>query len=326
MRRRAYILFIAFSMAILANFSAVLGHAAEEYPTRPVEIVNPFGAGGSTDLTMRGVVSVANQYLGQPMIPIIKSGSSGVIGSNYVAKSKPDGYTIMIGGATAVLVNPIFKKIPYKSKDFVPICRISASPWIISVLKGSPWKTFQDFLDAAKKNPKKVKYVSSGMYNHEHILFSLLEQRSGIQLTHVPTGGGGEALTMYLGGHVDIIMSLPATTTPHIIAGTVRPLAVIADERVKFAGLEEVPTLRELGFDITSYMFNAIFAVSGTPQPIIQKLRTAMEKICLEDKTFKRFMARLNEEIKYLGGEKFAKFLEEQEIVITNIRNTLMNK
>jgi len=205
-------------------FCIDLGHAAEQYPTRPVEIICPLAAGGSTDLTMRAVVAVAAQYLGQPLIPIIRSGAAGAIGTAFVAHARADGIPILIAGPSSTVIRPLVEKVSYKMEDLIPIGRLSASPWIIPVLSTSPWKTLKEFLDDAKKNPGKFKILSGGVYNHEHIFLGLLSQMAGIELIHVPTAGGGPALTMLLGGHVDISAFLPSVITPHIASGTVRPL------------------------------------------------------------------------------------------------------
>ena len=319
MKVKRYIIFVALSLVFLATFSLRLAQAAEEYPTRPVEIVCPVPAGGSTDLTMRVVVAVAKEYLGQPLIPVIHTGAGGARGIRLVANSKPDGYTILMGPAGSLLFRSLIEeKPPYTLEDFIALGRISASPWIFSVLSTSPWKSLRDFLDDAKKNPKKFKYSSGGALEQEHLFFTQLSQETGIELIHVPAGGGGPALTMLLGGHVDTSIFLPAVISPHIAAGTIRPLAVLSDERYGLAGLKDVPTLRELGFNISTFMFNGIFAPKGTPQPIVQKLRTVVKQIC-EDPSLKSLMARMNEEIKYMSGEDFEKWLKEESVKIDKL-------
>lgn len=308
------IVVLALGFVLLASlFTSV--NAEQNYPTRPVDIVCPYPPGGSTDMYMRALVAVAAQHLGQPLVPVVRSGASGTSGAAYVARSKPDGYTLFIGTNAPLLTLPMVQKLPYKPDDFIPIAQVSSSPYLIVTLSSSPWKTLKDFVDDAKKNPGKFKYSSSGLYEPNHILFEALGQLAGIKLIHVPMGGGGPALAAVLGGHVDIGASFPTVISGHIISGKVRPLAVTRNERLEFPYAKDIQTLKELGYSHETVMWNTVFVPKGTPNEIVNKLRITFKKM-LDDPSLKRLIARMGDEINYLSGEDFEmKWVQDKKLV-----------
>jgi tripartite-type tricarboxylate transporter receptor subunit TctC len=256
--------------------------------------------------------------LGQPLIPVIRSGASGTAGTAYVARSNPDGYTLLIGTNAPLMTLPMVQKLPYKPEDFIPIGQLNSSPYIIVTLSTPPWKTLKDFIDDAKKSPGKFKYSSSGLYEPNHILFAALSQMAGIELIHVPMGGGGPALAALLGGHVDIGASFPTVISEHIIAGKVRPLAVTRNERLKFKYAKEIPTLKELGIAHETTMWNTLFVRKGTPAEVVQKLRAALKQI-VEDASFKRLIDRMGDEINYMGGEDFENYWKDEMKKVSDV-------
>jgi tripartite-type tricarboxylate transporter receptor subunit TctC len=267
---------------------------------------------------MRAMVATAGQYLGQPLIPVIRSGAAGTIGAAHVARSKPDGYTLFIGSTAPLTIKPLVEKLPYKPEDFIPIGQLSASPMIIHVLNSAPWKTLKEFIDDARKTPGKLRYSTAGVYEPEHLSFEALSQIAGIKLIHVPMGGGGPALSAMLGGHVEIVANFPSVVATHITGGSVRPLAVTSAERLKMKGLENIPTLRELGYDHVNYMWIGIFAPKGTPPEVVQKLRTSVKQIC-DDTSFQRLMSRMGEEIKYMSGDDFENYWKDERTKIGDL-------
>lgn len=318
MKKKQYIITIVLIVGFFSVYLTSAANAQKEYPTHPVEIVCPYPPGGSLDMHMRAIVAVGGQYLGQPLIPVIRSGAAGTIGAAYVARSRPDGYTIFIGSIAPLTVKPEVEKLPYTPEDFIPLGQLSAGPMIVSVLSTSPWKTFKDFIEDAKKNPGKYRYGTAGVYENDHLSFEALSQMTGIKLIHVPMGGGGPALSALLGGHVEIGGFWPPVISVHVTGGTVRPLAVTSGARLGFPGLKEIPTLKELGFDHELYMWIGLFVPKGTPQPIVQKLRTVVKQI-VEDQSFVRLMTRMGEEIKYMSGEDFEKFWKEERSKIGSL-------
>jgi len=318
MKGKKHIIFMVCSLALIAVFLLPAARAETKYPTRPVQLVCPYPAGGSLDMHMRALVAVAGQYLGQPMIPVIRSGAAGTVGAASVARSTPNGYTLFIGATAPLTVKPLVEKLPYTPEDFIPLGQLSASPMIASVLTSQPWKTLKEFINAAKKSPGKYKYATAGVYEPEHISIEALSQMTGMKLIHVPMGGGGPAMATMLGGHVDLGAYFPPVISQHILAGKVRPLAVTSAQRLKHKDLKDIPTLKELGYDHTNYMWVALFAPKGTPQPIVQKLRTVVKQVC-EDKSFKKLMSRMGQEITYMSGEDFGKYWKEEQSSIGSL-------
>lgn len=319
MKKKTYIVYFSFCVVFWAVLCLFAAHAQEKYPTRPVEIICPFPPGGAVDLNMRALTSVAEQYLGQPLIPVTRSGGGGTVGTAFVASSKPDGYTILIASSTTILAKPLLEKLPYTADDFVPIGRVAAPVEIIYVLNSSPWKTLKEFVEDAKKNPGKFRYAhSGGDYSSERVIFTSLSNESGIKLTGIPAGGAGAQLPLVLGGHVETSIAVPPTLKAHMAAGTIRPLAVNGRERCKFEEFKEVPTLKELGFGVEHYFWVAVFVPKKTPQPIVQKLRTTL-KLIAEDKDYERVMTNMYEEIKYMNGEDFEKYFKEQQLNLSNL-------
>ena len=318
MKKKASLTLIGFVLCLLAVFPSGRAYGQGEYPTRPVEVIISVSAGGSTDLTMRAMVAVATQYLGQPMIPVIRAGAGGAIGTAFVVRSKPDGHTLLISGPAPVLIRPLSEKLSYKPDDLIPISRLTASPMSIVVSGNSPWKTLKEFVEDAKKNPGKIKYASTGVFSQQHIIFELLGQVAGLKLIHIPTKGGGDAITMLLGGHVDATFMTPSPIVQHVAAKTLRVLGVDSETRSTLSVLKDVPTLKEEGFDISVPMFNGFFAPKGTPRPIIQKLETVTKQIC-KDESFVSMMTQMNEEIAFMGSEEYEKYLKREEVKILNL-------
>jgi tripartite-type tricarboxylate transporter receptor subunit TctC len=294
-------------------FLPVLGAHAQDYPTRPVEIVAPTPPGGGQDLMMRSLAAVANKYLGQPLVPVNRTGGAGAIGVTFVAQSKPDGYTILINTPAAMIAKPLAEKLAYSSDSFVTIGRLTTTPEIIAVPANAPWKSLKEFVADAKKNPGKFKFSSGGAYNPEHLLFSAIGEKIGIDLIHVPTDGGGPAMTMLLGGHVDISCFYLPVLRAHVASGRLRPLAVNGAQRLKYEGFENVPTIQEeLGFTPDLSWWFGIFAPKDTPEPVVQKLRSVVKQ-STDDPEFVKRMAEMGFGVDYLSGDEFRAQIKQQE-------------
>jgi len=302
---------IVVSLMFTAIFFLASSAMAQEYPTKPIEIVCPYGAGGGSDMHVRAIVAVGSKYLEQALIPVIRSGATGTVGTAYVATSKPDGHTLLIGEQGSVIIQPMLQSLPYTAQDLIPIGQITAVPLIIFVHSSSPWKNLKEFIDDAKTRPKKIRYASAGMYGTDHLTMEALSKMAGIQLTHVPMGGAGPATAAVLGKHVEAAALNPATVSPHLEAGNVRALASSANERIKVKGFEKVLTMKELGFDYQMYLWWGLYAPKGTPQPIIQKLRISLKQIW-DDKSFQRLMGRMGFMLSYLSGEELEKRYDKE--------------
>lgn len=286
--------------------------AQEAYPSRPITVVAPFPPGGVADLTARPVAAAMEKVLKNPVGVVNKTGAAGAVGMQFVATSKPDGYTLLLALSSISIIpeaDKIFGRQPTFTVDqFAPIALISADPTILVVRAESPWKTAREFIEDARKRPGQISFSSSGVYGTLHMAMELLSHAAGIKLRHVPYAGAGPALTAILGGHVDALASGPAVILPHIKSGKLRPLAGWGDKRV--AALPDVPTFKELGYpDAEFYIWAGVFAPRGTPEPVLQKLRDAV-RLAVSDGDFKASMDKLETPVTFKQGEEFRRFFE----------------
>jgi tripartite-type tricarboxylate transporter receptor subunit TctC len=305
--RRLLAAALALAMAV-----PVVAGAQEPYPSRPITVVAPFPPGGVADLTARPVAAAMEKVLKNPVGVVNKTGAAGAVGMQFVAASKPDGYTLLLALSSISIIpeaDKIFDRQPAFTVDqFAPIALISADPTILVVRAESPWKTAKEFIEDAKKRPGQISYSSSGIYGTLHMAMELLSHAAGIKLRHVPHAGAGPALTAILGGHVDALASGPAVVLPHLKAGKLRALAGWGDKRV--AALPEVPTFKELGYpDAEFYIWAGLFAPRGTPEPVLARLREATRAAVAEPE-FKSAMDKLETPIVFKQGDDFQRFFD----------------
>ena len=272
----------------------------------------PFPPGGVADLTARPVAAAMEKVLKNPVGVVNKTGAAGAVGMQFVATSKPDGYTLLLALSSISIIpeaDKIFDRQPAFTVDqFAPIALISADPTILVVRAESPWKTAKEFIEDAKKRPGQISYSSSGIYGTLHMAMELLSHAAGIKLRHIPAAGAGPALTAILGGHVDALASGPAVVIPHIKSGKLRALAGWGDKRV--AALPEVPTFKELGYpEAEFYIWAGLFAPKGTPEPVLAKLREATRAAVAEPE-FKAAMDKLETPIVFKQGQEFQQFFD----------------
>ena len=301
------------ALAVVVALSLPLVAAAQEpYPSRPITLVAPFPPGGVADLTARPVAAAMEKVLKNPVGVVNKTGAAGAVGMQFVATSKPDGYTLLLALSSISIIpeaDKIFDRQPAFTVDqFAPIALISADPTILVVRAESPWKTAKEFIEDAKKRPGQISYSSSGIYGTLHMAMELLSHAAGIKLRHIPAAGAGPALTAILGGHVDALASGPAVVLPHIKSGKLRARAGWGDKRV--AALPEVPTFRELGYpEAEFYIWAGLFAPKGTPEPVLAKLREATRAAVAEPE-FKAAMDKLETPIVFKQGQEFQQFFD----------------
>lgn len=264
-------------LALLSCF-AIAGPLAAQaaYPDRPVTLVVPFPAGGSTDLVARVVAEKMSELLGQQIVVENKGGAGGNIGSASVAKSDPDGYTILMGTVATHALNPaLYKKIPYDAvKDFAPISLLVTVPNVLVVNPNLPVNSVQELITLLKEHPGEYSYASSGNGTPLHLSGELFKSMAGVQMEHIPYKGAGPALTDLLGGHVMIMFDNLPSSTGYIKDGRLRGLAVTTATRA--SSMPDLPTIAESGVPgYETYTWNALFAPAGTPPEIIARLNAA---------------------------------------------------
>jgi len=301
-----------FVLLVLFVTPAVESPAQEKYPNRPITIVAPFPPGGVADLTARPVAAAMEKVLKNPVVVVNKTGAAGAVGMSFVANSKPDGYNLLMALSSISIIpeaDKLFDRKPaYTMDQLIPIALISADPTIFVVNAERPWKSVKDFVEDAKKHPSQFSYSSSGVYGTLHMAMEMLIHGAGVSLKHVPYSGAGPALTAILGGHVDTLASGPAVVLPHIKAGKLRPLAGWGAKRV--AALPEVPTFKELGYDIEFYIWAGLFAPRGTPDSIMKTVREAVKQ-AVGTPEFKSAMEKIETPIAYLDAPEFQKFWDK---------------
>lgn len=255
---------------------SVLPAQAQDYPLRPIKLVVPFGAGTTTDIISRVIAEGLSKPLGQPVVVENRAGAGGVIGSDLVAKSAADGYTIVMGTVGTHAINAtLFKKLPYDPlKDFAPVAFAGYTPTLLVVAANSPLKTVKDLAALASRPASKVSYASAGNGTSGHLAGELLKARVGGDMVHVPYKEGGLALTDVMGGQVQFMFYHPAAVLPHIKSGKLRALGASSAKRS--AAAPDVPTLMEQGvadFDLVAWFM--MYAPTATPAPVLAHLREA---------------------------------------------------
>ncbi len=256
--------------------SVTMAAAQDAFPTRPVSLVIPFPAGGSTDLVGRIVAEKMSSLLGQQIVVDNRGGAGGNVGSAAVAKAEPDGYTILMGTVATHAINPaLYKKMPYDPvADFAPVSLLVVVPNVLVVNPDFPAQNVQELIALAKEKPGELSYASSGNGTPLHLSGELFKSMAGVDIVHVPYKGAGPALIDVMGGHVPIMFDNLPSSTEHIKAGKLRGLAVTTAERAP--SMPDLPTIAESGLPgYETYTWNALFAPAGTPPEVIAKLNEA---------------------------------------------------
>ena len=278
--RRRHLLSASLALG-LAALTAPLGALADDkYPSRPITLVVPFPPGGSVDIMARQYSEPLSRVLGVPIVVENRAGAGGSVGAQYVARAKPDGYTLVVSSQSSHLANPLTQpKIGYDPvKDFENIAILGRQPNALVVHSSLPFKTFAEFVDYAKKNPGKLNYGSGGVGSMGQLNVEMFKAATGAFTTHIPYRGGTPLITAVLGNEVQFILDNLVIMLPHIQAGKVRALAVAADQRLP--QLPDVPTLAEVGYpqlNLTSW--TGLAAPGGTPEAIVQTLHKAVRQV-----------------------------------------------
>ena len=297
------------TVAVLLLLAPCAALAQDAYPSKPIALIVPFPPGGVADIVARPFADALSRELTTPVVIENKAGAGGGIGMGFVAKAKPDGYTLLLA-LSSISILPEADKITgraplYQLDQFTPIARLTADPTVLAVRAESPWKTLAEFVADARKRPGAISYGSSGNYGTMHVPMEMFAQSAGIKLLHVPFTGAGPAVVALLGGSVDAVASGPSTVIQHVKAGKLRVLASWGDKRL--ASLPEVATLSEAGFDAVFFQWSALFAPTGTPEPVIAKLREAASAAAA-DPRFVGALATVETPVQYLDAPEFRRF------------------
>ena len=298
-------------LAVALAAVALIAPAQEPYPSRAITLVVPFPPGGVADIIGRPVAEAMSGHLKVPVVVENKSGAGGGIGMAYVAKAKPDGYTLLLA-LSSISILPEADKVTgrapmYQFSQLTPIARFTADPTVLAVRADSPWKTLAEFVADAKRRPGAITFGSSGNYGTMHVPMEMLAADAGIRLLHVPYQGAGPAVVALLGGNVDALSTGPSTVIQHVKAGRLRILASWGDKRL--ASLPDVPTLTELGYPVVFTQWTALFAPAGAPADALGKLRDAA-RAAASDPKFVAAMATVETPIQYLDAPEMQRFWE----------------
>ena len=292
------------------------------YPTRPIEFVIPFAPGGPTDTAIRIIQPQLSANLGVPLVLVNKAGGGGALGMDAVAKAKPDGYTLAATVRSTVTILPATQPdITYKISDFAVVGSYVVDSQVILVKAGAPWKTLEDLIDHAKKNPGKLSYGSAGLGTNSFFTMELLKLTYGLDMTHVPFGGSGPVKNALLGGHVQVGAAALSPTLSVIRSGDVVALVTGAAKRI--ATIPNVPTMTEKGQpDASLSTWAEIYAPAKTPRPIVERLAQALEKT-MKDPAVVSAIERAGLVVEYHGPEDTLKLIQRENEIVTRLAKQL---
>jgi tripartite-type tricarboxylate transporter receptor subunit TctC len=298
-------------LALLAGLLLAAAAHAQSYPSRAIRLVLPFSAGGLVDVPGRIIAQKLSEALGQPVVVENKPGAGSTIGADFVSKSKPDGYTLMITSTTHVISANLYRKLPYDSlRDFAPVMKIAEGPYVLVVHPSLPAKSAAELIALAKAQPGKIDYASSGNGSSQHLVGALFCAMAGVDLSHVPYKGSGQATQDLIGGQVKVGFVGTPIALPHLKAGRLRALAVSTAKRSP--EMPDVPTLAEAGlpgYEATIWM--GLFAPAGTPREILAKLYGEIGRV-LSAPEAKASIGATGVEVALSPAEEFAAFVRTE--------------
>lgn len=298
---------------------SLIGSAnASDYPSKPVNIIVPLAPGGVADLVGRTISQPLQQALGKPVVIDNRPGGGGSIGAAAVARSEPDGHTLLLALAPVISLPEMDRlngqKPSYELSDLVPLARLTADPFVVLVRPDSPFKSFADVVEAARQKPGSVSFASSGTRGTIHFAMALVERAANVSFLHVPYRGGGPAVAALLSKDVDFTLAAPSVALEFVRAGQLRPIA-----RSGGASLENYPGLtsfKEQGIDAEYLLWSALYAPAATPEPIQEKLRSTLRSIFSDD-GFQKNAAKSGLDLNMLQGSDLTNF-HAKEIAVTN--------
>jgi tripartite-type tricarboxylate transporter receptor subunit TctC len=283
-------------------------HAAE-FPTKEVQIIIPWAAGGATDLIFRALAATTGKYLGKAVVVVNRPGGAGAVGYTEAAQAKPDGYTL-VSAITPLTILPHQVKTAFTYKSFEPVINVVDDPSMFLVRSDAPWKSLKEFLDYAKKNPDMITVGNSGAGGGVHLVALAFERAAGVKFNHIPFAGGGPSVTALLGGHVNAVSVSPPEGIEHVKAGKLKIIALFSEKR--FEMFPDVPTVKEQGVDFAMGMWRGLVAPKSTPADVIKKLHDAFKQ-GMNDPVFKKNAKDMAVNLSYLGQEAFGKLMAHDD-------------
>jgi tripartite-type tricarboxylate transporter receptor subunit TctC len=278
---------------------------AQQFPAKEVQIVIPYAAGGATDLVFRALANSSQKYLGKAVVVVNKPGGGGAVGVTDVMRAKPDGYTLL-SAITPLTILPHQVKTAFTYLDFEPIINVVQDPVMFQVRADAPWKTLDEFLDYARKNPGMITVGNSGAGGGVHLIALAFEKAAGVKFNHIPFAGGGPSVTALLGGHVNAVSVSPPEGIPHVKAGKLRIIALFSEKRMP--DFPNVPTVREQGVEFAMGQWRGLAAPKGTPPEVVKALHDAFKK-GMEDPAFTKNAADMSVALAYVGSAEFGKLM-----------------
>ena len=290
--------------------ASAFAQAAAAWPDKPVRIIVPYAPGGTTDYAARSIAERLQQQTGKSFYVENKAGAAGTIGTAQVAKSTPDGTTLLANDTTYAMLPALFAKLPWAADDLVPVTTIATTPVVLVVAANSPYKTAQDLLSAAQKSPGKLNFGSGGNGSSTHLGAEVFKQEGKVFLTHIPYKGAGDAMMGLIGNQVDLLVTAAPTAIPQVQGGKIRALAVTGDKRLP--NLPDVPTFKEIGLPGYTVMnWFGLAAPKGTPKDVIEKLQAEVVK-GLADAKLRERLAALGAQPGGIGSGEFATLIQRE--------------
>ena len=263
------------AVAVLAASPAL----SQTYPAKPVRLIVPFAPGGPADITARIIGQKLGETFNQQFVVETRVGASGMIGAEYVAKSAPDGYTVLVTASAHVIVPSLYSKMAYDPiRDFIPVSVVLTSPLLLVVTPSLPAKNVKELVALAKARPGELTFGSSGSGSSTHLTAELLKSVTGTKMVHIPYKGQGQAITDVIAGQIQLMVLSPPAVKPFVDAGRLRPLAITSEQR--FSQMPSVPTFVELGYkDLVTGSWYAVWVPAKTPEAIVSRLNSEIVRI-----------------------------------------------
>ena len=297
-------------VVVLSAAAVAPAMAQEAFPSRPISMIVAFPPGGVADITARPTAAAMERVLKQPVTVTNRPGAAGAVGNSVVANAKPDGYTVLMALSSISVIpaaDELFNRKPAYSLDqFAPIALISADPTILVTHPSLPVKTVKELVALARSKPNDLTFSSSGIYGALHMPMEMFIHAAKIKMRHLPTAGGGPAITALLGGHVALTAGGPAAISGHVKAGKMRP--IVGWGAARHPSYPGVPTFREFGYkDVEYYIWAGLFAPRGTPDAVMKTLRDAARR-AVQDPDFKSTMAKVDSIVQYKDAPEFQQY------------------